>query len=362
VAKNLPARPNLDHLRSQAKTLLARLKAGDAAAVRTFITHLPEARAMTPAAVRTAGFRLADAQSAVARKAGFSRWPLLSRHVQQLRDLEGEWGFVALQVDGTDMPAAAFGTSRLLIDGDRFRMASAEANYDGTFAIDVSADPMQIDIEFVEGPEAGNRSCGIYVLDHDRLTICLGLTGASRPAGFSTRAGSGHALERLRRLSAARPSGVTGGTPSEEAARAPESPARKAPVDSVAFDVEMTPLLQRLQGEWTAVSLVMNGEEMSRDWLPFGSRTTKGNEVTVVFGGQVMLQARMRIDEAASPMAVDYLNLAGSQKGRISLGILEWAGEDARFLMATPGQPRPPSFSVAGGKGLTLSQWRRRGI
>ena len=88
--KKLPARPNLDHLRRQAKTLLSQLKDGETIAVRAFIDHLPDARTMSVAAVRAAGFRLADAQSVVARQTGFGSWPALSRHVQQLRALEGD--------------------------------------------------------------------------------------------------------------------------------------------------------------------------------------------------------------------------------------------------------------------------------
>src|SRR5262249_32000272 len=124
VTKKLPARPHLDHLRRQAKVLLAELNEGNAAAAKTFIEHLPEAHGMTAAAVRKAGFRLADAQSAIARQSGFASWPALSRHAQQLRALEGEWSFVSLEVDATAMPAAALAHSRLLIDGDRFRMES----------------------------------------------------------------------------------------------------------------------------------------------------------------------------------------------------------------------------------------------
>src|SRR6476469_3877717 len=105
VAKKLPARPNLDHLRRQAKILLAQLKDGDPAAVRAFLDHLPEARRMTASAARSAGFRLADAQSVVARQTGFASWPALSRHVQELRGLEGEWRLASLEVDGAPMPA-----------------------------------------------------------------------------------------------------------------------------------------------------------------------------------------------------------------------------------------------------------------
>jgi hypothetical protein len=55
VNKKLPERPNLDHLRRQAKTLLANLHRSDATAARTFIEHLPEAKKLTAAKVRAAG-------------------------------------------------------------------------------------------------------------------------------------------------------------------------------------------------------------------------------------------------------------------------------------------------------------------
>ena len=101
MKKSLPARPNLEHLRTQAKQLLSDLRAGDAAAARTFIEHLPAAGRMTPEKVLRAGFRLADAQSAIARQSGFAAWPGLARHVEQLRSFEGEWEFVSLEIDGS---------------------------------------------------------------------------------------------------------------------------------------------------------------------------------------------------------------------------------------------------------------------
>ena len=249
------------------------------------------------------------------------------------------------------------GHSKLLFDGDRFRMESPEANYDGRFVIDAGAKPMQLDIAFIEGPEAGNSSYGIFELDADALTICVGLVGSSRPAAFKTTSGSGHALERLRRASAARPAGVTGGVASPRAETAPLS---GPPVDPAAFNETPSPILQRLQGEWSPVRLVANGEEMRADWLPFGSRMAHGNEVKVIFGGQVMLHAKVRIDDSTTPIAVDYLHLKGVENGKVSQGIMEWVGDEVLFLMAPSGQPRPADFAAAS-PAHTLSQWKRRG-
>src|SRR5262249_17778542 len=148
------------------------------------------------------GFRLADAQSAVARKSGFASWPALARHVEQLRALEGTWEFTSLEVEGSAMPRAMLVSSRLVIDGDLFRMESPEATYEGVFNVDGEAAPQRIDIEFVAGPEAGNWSYGIFEASGDALTICLGLTGAKRPERFVSAPGTGHALETLVRRKA----------------------------------------------------------------------------------------------------------------------------------------------------------------
>ena len=352
--KKLPARPNLDHLRRQAKVLLAQLHDGDAGAARAFVEHLPEARQLTPAAARAAGFRLADAQSVIARQTGFASWPALSRHVEQLRALEGDWRFASLEIDGAALPGAAFAQSNLLIDGDRFRSESPEATYEGIFTVDVETSPAHIDIEFVEGPEAGNWCYGIYECDGDRLKLCLGLVGAGRPSTFATQPGSGFALERLYRASADRPVNVTGGTP-----QAPVAPVTGDREDPSSFDIAMTPLLRRLEGEWIPTALVRDGKPMPDQWLAFGSRTVGGNEIRVVFGGQTMVHAKARVDESATPIAIDYLSLSGGQKGTISRGILEWAGDEARFLIAAPGEPRPASFDAPVGTG-TLSQWRKK--
>jgi uncharacterized protein (TIGR03067 family) len=356
MTRTLTTRPNLEHFRGQAKTLLAELRSGDTAAARAFIQHLPKARGLSAAQARSTGFRLADAQSVVAHQSGFRSWPALVRHVEQLRSLEGEWSFEALQIDGTDMPRALIAQSKLLFDGDRFRMESPEGTYDGRFAIDTSMTPMRIDIEFVEGPDAGNWSYGVFELDDDRLTICLGLVGAPRPTVFATRSGSGHALEHLRRVSALRPAGVTGGVAVPTGVTEASSHPGAKPGD---FATSTSPILRRLEGTWVPVRLVTNGEEMPAEWLPFGSRTGIGSEAKVVFGGQIMLHVKMRIDEDVLPIAVDYLHLRGPDKGKVSRGIMEWVGEEVRFLIATASQPRPTSFS-APGAGQTLSHWKRR--
>lgn len=136
--------------------------------------------------------------------------------------------------------------------------------------------------------------------------LCIGLTGSPRPTGFVTAAGSGHALQRLHRVSTVRPAGVTGGT---RAPRNETETVASTTNDDSALAQPMTALLRELQGEWLPVSLVNNGKPLPAAYLAYGTRIQIGNETKVVFGGQTMVHALIRIDETVSPASIDYLNV-----------------------------------------------------
>jgi uncharacterized protein (TIGR03067 family) len=350
--KKLPARPNLEHLRRQAKTLLAALASRDPAAAATIIKHLPVASRMTPGDVFATGFRLADAQSAIARQNGFAGWPRLANHVEQLRSLEGTWSFARLEVEGAVYPPGALQASRILIDGDRFRTESPEAIYEGVFNIDVESDPHGIDIEFIEGPEAGNWNYGIFRLDGDELEICLDMNGRPRPEKFVTSPGSGRAYETLKRVSSSRPENVTGGIPSPVSA----PPAPTADLSEFAYSPSAT--LTKLQGEWSAVKIVSNGQDLPGMMLKTGLRKSVKNELTISFGGRTMIHALVRLDESAAPVQIDYYNLDGPIKGTVQHGIFRWEGDEVCSCMGALGQPRPADFTSSPGSGRTFSRWR----
>ena len=169
MSKPLPHRPNLDHLRRQAKTLLAGIRAGNPESIQILTEYLPAAKGLSDKTIAAADFRLADAQLAIARSTGYGSWPKLAHHVELLRSLEGTWVFDSLEIDGNQIPSAHTQHSRILIDGDRFRTETPEAIYEGVFSIDAEALPQHIDIEFIAGPEAGNWNHGIFRLDGDKL-------------------------------------------------------------------------------------------------------------------------------------------------------------------------------------------------
>jgi hypothetical protein len=79
----LPSKPDLDHLKYQAKDLLrdhARRDLGAAQRIREFHPRFAHA---TDAEIFNAHLHLSDAQLAIARESGFPSWPRLKRHIEK---------------------------------------------------------------------------------------------------------------------------------------------------------------------------------------------------------------------------------------------------------------------------------------
>ena len=86
----LPQRPNLEHIKKQAKDLLRLASAGKPDALERVTRFLPAASGRTSADVATLGLRLHDAQSCVARQYGFRSWSELSAAVEARALAAGE--------------------------------------------------------------------------------------------------------------------------------------------------------------------------------------------------------------------------------------------------------------------------------
>ena len=128
--------------------------------------------------------------------------------------------------------------------------------------------------------------------------------------------------------------------------------------DCAGFEFIECATLKRLQGEWTAVKIVRDGQELPAMMLATGLRTATQNEAKITFGGQLMIHALVRIDESTDPIHVDYFNLCGSAKGTVQQGILQLDRRRRVLQHGRAGKPRPAEFECTAGSGRTLSQWR----
>jgi uncharacterized protein (TIGR03067 family) len=258
---------------------------------------------------------------------------------KDLDKLQGAWAIGAMEMDGEAMAPEAFVEARVVVKGDRFTSTGMGAVYEGTLVLDSSASPARIDMKFDAGPEKGNTNPGIYQIDGDSWKLCLATRGSVRPEIFQSPAGSGIAVQTM----------VRGAAPEARKGKA------KVASEPAAGGGPAT----ELEGQWPMVSAVMSGKPMEASMVGWVKRTTTGNLTTVMAGPQTMLKAEFTLDPAQSPKGIDYLNVAGSHKGKRQLGIYKLEGDVLTFCVAPPGAARPGEFSSVKGDDRTLTVWRR---
>lgn len=107
----LSERPNLEHLRKQAKELLRLYRAGNESALERLRQHLPAARGKADAALAGMRLRLHDMQSCLAREYGFTSWNDLKDGVElrcaQVKDMAAVRQYWLGLVYGGDLAGGA---------------------------------------------------------------------------------------------------------------------------------------------------------------------------------------------------------------------------------------------------------------
>ena len=256
----------------------------------------------------------------------------------EIEQLQGDWRVTSLETDGQAVPEAMLNGAGIVVTKERFTTTGMGSTYKGTIEVDAGQSPKALNLVFNTGPEKGNTNYGIYRLDGDTWTICLATRGTVRPTEFSTRPGTGVALEILKRDAngAHRP--------------APAAAAAKAKGAGPATELE---------GEWTMVSGLMDGQAMPPEAVSYGRRTSRGDLTTLKFGPQTIFKARTTLNSSETPRAIDYAHLEGMHAGKTQLGIYECDGETLKVCSSTPGQARPADFASLPGDGRTFTVWKR---
>ena len=257
--------------------------------------------------------------------------------------IQGTWAVTELQMEGQTLSGGMLSNARVEITGNRFSSLGMGTVYEGTVTLDVSANPHHLNMKFDAGPEKGNTNLGIYELKGDTWNICLSTRGEVRPTEFSAPAGSGFVFEMLTRSDAA----------SFKNEKSPSPATAVAPAKTSGTNVS------EFEGEWGMVSAVMDGIPMDPSAVAWVKRITHGTETTVYAGPQVMMKMEFTSDVSKSPKTIDYINTAGSNKGKTQQGIYEFEGGLLKICVAPPGKPRPAQFQSDHGDGRTFTIWKR---
>jgi hypothetical protein len=205
MSRELPAKPNLEHLKKQAKDLLHNFQQGDAAAVERF-----HSLASLPA---SASPKLADAQYVIAYDYGFASWPKLKEHVESLTRARTPAEMLAAAVCASD----AERTARVLESHPRLKsqlnepMAGYGHGMQALLAAVQRSDRKTIEVLLGAGADISARSRwwsgGIGVLDEcaPGMAAFLIERGAAIDAHSAARLGI---IEKLKGLVTADPAAV----------------------------------------------------------------------------------------------------------------------------------------------------------
>lgn len=120
---------------------------------------------------------------------------------KDIEKMQGTLVLVSGERDGKKFTDEEIKQSKLIIQGDTFKIpkSTVGTSQEGTFKIDPSKTPKQIDSTAGSGTDKGKISLGIYELDGDTQKFCFAPPGKDRPKEFSSKPGSGHLLQVWKR-------------------------------------------------------------------------------------------------------------------------------------------------------------------
>jgi uncharacterized protein (TIGR03067 family) len=238
--------------------------------------------------------------------------------MSDLEALQGYWRMLSVEVEGQEFPP---GNSAIEVTGSRFVSLGMGGQFEGSVELHEQASPRTFDLHFDKGPHAGSIALGIYELRGDDWKLCMGLAGKTRPVGFATAKGTGHALETLRRAIKPAPAATTtSGQPTE------------------------------LEGEWRMTSCIQNGKPLAKAYIGYTRRVFRGDRTTLYIGDQISSETRFKLDGPE----IDYTDLWQE-------GIFALKGGTLRISMAEPNAARPLDFDAVKGGKRTVTEWKRHG-
>jgi uncharacterized protein (TIGR03067 family) len=117
--------------------------------------------------------------------------------------------------------------------------------------------------------------------------------------------------------------------------------------------------LERMQGGWTTLVRVVDGDKLGDDEAQVIFRTVKNDMYTVSFYDKPVDTGTFTIDAAKKPKTIDLRPASTGKDAAPLLGIYEFDGDTLRICSAGAGKERPKDFECKKGSGRSLTVWKR---
>jgi uncharacterized protein (TIGR03067 family) len=118
---------------------------------------------------------------------------------KELKDLQGDWEMSAGEVNGVAISSDDISNIIVTIKDDTYKVVNSDEANHGTFSVDPTKSPKEMNVKPATGPDAGQEVPGIYELSGDTFRACYARPGSPRPKTFSTEADSGQMLITYKR-------------------------------------------------------------------------------------------------------------------------------------------------------------------
>jgi uncharacterized protein (TIGR03067 family) len=140
---------------------------------------------------------------------------------------------------------------------------------------------------------------------------------------------------------------------------AAEPPAEK--VEPLEKDDLIKAEVAKLQGEWTIVSVLVNGAKASEEDVKAVRRKIEGANFVLTVKKEESsstVKGKYTLDPTKRPKHIDVIVLDGDKERVITPGIYELDGDTQKVCLGRP-DARPDDFSCEEGSGRTLFVWKR---
>jgi uncharacterized protein (TIGR03067 family) len=237
----------------------------------------------------------------------------------ELKKIAGTWQLVSSETDGKSMPEEQVKKIRVVIEGDHHTVTFDGKPLAGNvkFSVDPTTEPKSTEDTLQQDPHKGKKIRGIYRLEGDNLTSCVGAIDARRPTEFAAKPGSGQSLRRFQRVS--------------EAVLALEKATAKE--------------YQAFEGTWLFKSMQAGGQDVPADSFRNARLVCNGRDFTSV-SSQGSLRGTFSVDVSRFPKTIDVTFSEGPDKGKTFRGIYVLKDDSYKVCMATPGKDRPTEFET----------------
>lgn len=116
-----------------------------------------------------------------------------------VKELQGAWRVSTVEVNGSGLPSEDVSNIVVTVKGTAYTLSNNGSSDPGSFTVDSSKHPEQMDIRPESGPDQGKTLLAIYEVASDTLRVCYAPEGAKRPTSFSTSDNSGRLLITYKR-------------------------------------------------------------------------------------------------------------------------------------------------------------------